>query len=142
MTSPLWSHSGDDERAPEFDVDTTSGRLIRDAVRMLLAPDTGVVVEDAVLVVEEMVANAREHGGSPRRCRLRLQSGPNRLRIEVDDSGADDPRVRTPNSAGGRGMIVIDRLATAWGVIRHPEFKTVWAELPLDKPNYSPMSSA
>ncbi|MFF2555226.1 ATP-binding protein [Nocardia sp. NPDC058058] len=140
MTGPLPVVPEDGGQVAQFDLEEMHGWQVREAVRELLAPGTGVTVEDAVLVIEEMVANAREHGRSPRRCRLELQPG--RLRVEVDDSGSGDPRVRTPDLAGGRGMIVIDRLATDWGVIHYEGFKTVWAELPLDRPRFSPLSKA
>ncbi|WP_405136945.1 ATP-binding protein [Nocardia sp. NBC_01388] len=142
MTTPLSAPCGDEGQAAQFDLDLTPGWRIREAVRELLAPDTGVIVEDAVLVVDEMVANAHEHGSPPRHCRLSLQAGETRLRVEVEDSGAGDPHIRTPDLAGGRGMIVIDRIATAWGVIHYSGFKTVWAELPLDRPHSPLMAPA
>lgn len=140
MTEPLPVAPEDGGQLAQFDLEEMQGWQVREAVRGMLAPSTGVTVEDAVLVIEEMVANAREHGRSPRRCRLQLQPG--RLRVEVDDSGTGNPRVRTPDLSGGRGMIVIDRLALDWGVLQYEGFKTVWAELPLDRPRFSPLATA
>ncbi|GAB2644637.1 ATP-binding protein [Nocardia goodfellowii] len=142
MGRPLWALSGHEEHGPEFDLETTAQWQIRDAVRTLLAPDTGVLVEDAVLVVDEMVANALEHGSAPWRCRLTVRADPARLRVEVDDSGPGEPRLRTPDVDGGRGLLVIDRLASSWGVSRYVRFKTVWAELPLDRPHLPPVTAA
>ncbi|MEV6277860.1 ATP-binding protein [Nocardia sp. NPDC051832] len=142
MSGPLWALPGGEEQGQDFDLETTAQWQIRDAVRTLLAPDTGVLVEDAVLVVDEMVANAVEHGSAPWRCRLALHAAPPRLRVEVDDSGAGEPHLRTPDLHGGRGLIVIDRLASSWGVLRYGRFKTVWAELPLDRPNVPPINTA
>ncbi|MEV0246910.1 ATP-binding protein [Nocardia sp. NPDC050712] len=137
MTMPAWPVSGGNEQVLEFDLDTTSDRWIRDTVRDLLAPDTDVVVvDDAVLSVDEMVVNAREHGRSPWRCRLRLLADPARLRVEVDDSSTEDPFVRVPDAAGGRGMLLLERIAIEWGVIHYARFKTVWAEVPLDRPRF------
>lgn len=57
--------------------------------------------------------------------------GPGTLRIEVDDTGAGEPQLRTPDSTGGRGLILIDRLAAAWAHTRHHGHKTVWTEVAL-----------
>ncbi|WP_327138833.1 ATP-binding protein [Nocardia sp. NBC_01327] len=142
MTTPLSSSPGDEAQVLEFDLETTPGRWIRDAVRELLAPDTSVVVEDALLVVDEMVANPYEHGSPPRHCQLALRTAPARLRIEVEDCGTGDPHLRVPDRTGGRGMIHVDKLATEWAVIRYEGFKVVWAELPLDRPHSPPMATA
>ncbi|MEV0248231.1 ATP-binding protein [Nocardia sp. NPDC050712] len=142
MTTPAWQVPGGDEQALEFDLDATPAWEIRDAVRALLAPDTSVVVEDAILIIDEMVANAREHGSPPWRCRLGLHTTPARLRVEVDDSNPADPHLRTPDTTGGRGMILLDRIATSWGIAHYGRFKTVWAELPLDYPRLPPMGAA
>ncbi|MFI9402049.1 ATP-binding protein [Nocardia sp. NPDC052316] len=140
MRKPARPIPSGDEQGLEFDLEVTPDRRIRDAVRTLLAPDVSVVVEDAVLVTDEMVGNAREHARPPRRCRLTVSAGSGRLRIEVDDGGPGDPHVRDPDLAGGRGMILVDRLAIAWGVVHHRHAKTVWAELPLDRPRLPPMA--
>jgi hypothetical protein len=54
------------------------------------------------------------------------------LRIEVDDESTHQPRIRTPDMSGGRGLVLVDRLASAWGVQNYAHHKTVWAELVLD----------
>ncbi|WP_280373328.1 ATP-binding protein [Nocardia wallacei] len=122
----------------DIDVDAVMPRQIREAVRVMLTPRTGVVVDDAVLVADELITNALEHGQPPRRVRLRLRTCPARLRIEVDDHGVGVPYLRAPDDGGGRGMTVIDRMATGWGVIDYTGFKTVWAEMPLDRPRIPP----
>lgn len=58
------------------------------------------------------------------------------LRIEISDCRGDRfpalPAVLAPNSQSGRGLTLIDALADRWGTIpRHPNAKTVWAELDL-----------
>ncbi|MFF0492657.1 ATP-binding protein [Nocardia sp. NPDC004068] len=136
--TPLRLGPGDGEPGVEFDLDAVAEWRIREIVRGMLAPQTGVIVEDAVQVVDELVSNAWEHGRPPRRCRVSMPTGPPRLRVEVDDSGAGEPRIRTPDSSGGRGMILVDQLARAWGVARRDGFKTVWAEVSLDRPRYPP----
>ncbi len=57
------------------------------------------------------------------------------MRIEVDDTGPGAPRLRAPDDTSGRGMILVDRLATTWTCTRHLDHKTVWAELALQPPH-------
>ena len=112
------------------DLDAASPREVRHLVRGFLAGRDGLPVDDAVLVADELVCNAQRHGSSPRVCRLTLTG--QRVRIEVDDTSPDPVRQRTPDRYGGRGLLLVDQLATAWGVRRYPDHKTVWAELALD----------
>jgi len=116
------------------DLDATPSPEVRRLIRGLLAGLGGIRVEDAVLVVDELISNAHRHGSAPRACRLTLSNHgrPRRLLVEVDDASPNQPRMRTPDRTGGRGMILIDRLASFWGVHNHPDHKTVWAELALD----------
>ncbi|WP_133849221.1 ATP-binding protein [Labedaea rhizosphaerae] len=116
------------------DLDTTEFRELRQLVRALLSGHQhDIVVDDAVLVADELVSNAHKHGRAPRACRLTMVDQSRRLRIEVDDASPDQPRLRTPDMSGGRGLILVDRLATVWGVHNAATHKTVWAELSLDQ---------
>ncbi|GAB1513083.1 ATP-binding protein [Actinophytocola sp. KF-1] len=127
--------SGDNYISRTLDGAATSEvrRLLRD----LLSGHGGVIADDAVLVADELVSNALQHGGAPRSCRMFLTGDGARLRIEVDDSSPRDPEIRTPDHTGGRGLILVDRLASRWGFDRHVDHKTVWAELTLNTPGSS-----
>ncbi|MGW5051467.1 ATP-binding protein [Actinokineospora sp. NPDC004072] len=130
----------DSESAPRTftcRLDATSTREVRDLVRGLLADHLGVIVDDAVLVIDELVSNALRHGHAPRTCRLALINHGRCLRVEVDDTAPEQPRLRTPDASGGRGLVLVDRLATTWGVQRYPHHKTVWAEFALNRPGSS-----
>lgn len=111
------------------DLDNVSPGDVRQLVRTLLDGRDGMIVDDSVLVTDELVTNALRHGGQPRSCRLVLVDGGGTLRIEIDDSDPTPPRFREPDSTGGRGLVLIDQLAAAWGVVRHERGKTVWAEM-------------
>ncbi|GAA1965210.1 hypothetical protein GCM10009754_41510 [Amycolatopsis minnesotensis] len=115
------------------DLDATPNRTVRDLVRGMLTGRGDLVVEDAILVTDELVSNAHRHGETPRACRLGLRQRGRRLRVEVDDGSPNPPRKRTPDGTGGRGLVLIDQLAAAWGVQCHAHHKTVWAELVLDR---------
>jgi anti-sigma regulatory factor (Ser/Thr protein kinase) len=117
-TSPS-DRSGRDVVFGAVDLDYVSPARVREKVRALLADRAGTVVDDIVQVTDELVSNALRHGGSPRTCRLTRLDG-ERLRIEVDDSSAGEPRVRRVDSTGGLGLVLVSRLATdcAWSTCR------------------------
>lgn len=107
----------------------------------------GEVAEDAVLVVSELVTNAVAHTASEQVvCRLR--SGERRLYVEVEDEarGCTFPVRRTPAPASprGRGLLLVEALSLAWGVMDAPQGcgRIVWAELPSPAPWYGPARPA
>ena len=88
------------------------------------------VLSDAVLVTSELAANAIMHAASP--CRIRLSLDAATLRIDVIDAGSGTPEPQLADSAAehGRGLRMVDAVASAWGVEALPgEGKLVWAEL-------------
>ncbi|MGW3043499.1 ATP-binding protein [Kitasatospora sp. NPDC001159] len=100
----------------------------------------------ALLIVAELAANAITHGRVPGRgfeLHLALTTTARRgttLRIEISDPRGDRlpvlPTVHVPNAQSGRGLTLIDALCDRWGTIpRHPNSKTVWAELDLTAPD-------
>lgn len=92
--------------------------------------DCGDVVEDAQLVVSELVTNALIHGQS--QCELRAGLTDAALRIQVIDSGEDmpDPQMAGEGDEHGRGLLLVSAVCAAWGVEALPGGgKVVWAEL-------------
>ncbi|MFC6093426.1 ATP-binding protein [Saccharothrix sp. BKS2] len=89
-------------------------------------------LDDCVLVVTELVANAYDHGHAPRRVRLRRSSEPCVVRIEVDDVSSERPTLGRSRLGPhrGRGLVLVANLSEDWGVDHHPHGKTVWAEIP------------
>jgi len=89
-------------------------------------------LDDALLVVSELAANALTHARSS--YRLRLSATPAALRIEVDDAGAGtpEPQPLTETEEHGRGLHLVDALAASWGMeAAESGGKRVWAELAL-----------
>jgi anti-sigma regulatory factor (Ser/Thr protein kinase) len=92
----------------------------------------GVDEEAAVLAVSELVSNAILHAAVPGDIELRLEARRGTLHIEVEDC---DPRppVMAPDTSGrdrGRGLLIVERLATRWGWAPVPDNgKAVWCEL-------------
>ncbi len=85
--------------------------------------------EAAVLGTSELVANALVHAGSLRRLELSLSGSC--LRVEVEDPSPATPAPRHPGLAAtrGRGIAILERLATSWGYRCRGDGKLVWFEL-------------
>ena len=107
--------------------------LARRLARELLEPVAPAIVDDAAVIVTELVANAVLHASGP----VRLEIGPApegpAIRIAVADSSPAPPAVREygTGAATGRGLTLVSRISRAWGVDPAPEGegKVVWAEL-------------
>ncbi|MGW4818577.1 SpoIIE family protein phosphatase [Streptomyces sp. NPDC004227] len=59
------------------------------------------------------------------------ERGERRLRVEVTDAGDDLPHKRRPGelASSGRGLVLIELLADAWGVVPRGQGKSIWFEL-------------
>jgi anti-anti-sigma regulatory factor len=96
----------------------------------LVQPET-TVVERAVLVADALVTNAVVQARTELRLRLELRG--DRLHIAVyDDSPRLPQAALAPEAEGGRGLWLVEQLAHAWGVHRHPDGgEGVWCTLKL-----------
>ena len=96
----------------------------------------GKVLEDATLLVSELVTNAVRHApraGSPE-VELRLKVDGERIRVVVSDPGGGfvaTPRLPTASESSGWGLYLVDRIADRWGVISKDR-NEVWFELDVD----------
>ncbi len=90
-------------------------------------------LDDLTLIVSELVSNAVQHGEPE--ILLRLRTDPLSVDISVLDHGRTVPpgTVVAPDLAAtsGRGLTIVDRLASDWGVVpfEGAPGKTVWARL-------------
>ncbi|SED86168.1 Anti-sigma regulatory factor (Ser/Thr protein kinase) [Streptomyces misionensis] len=86
--------------------------------------------EIAELLTSELVTNALVHTDDD--AVLTAVVAPGGLRVEVRDFVPRRPQVRTPqpdDDTHGRGMVLVESLADAWGVRPHGVGKSVWFEL-------------
>jgi serine phosphatase RsbU (regulator of sigma subunit) len=70
----------------------------------------------------------------PREFTLRLRKGGQAVWVEVFDPDLRLPRLRTARATdeGGRGLYLVEQLATRWGSRPTADGKAVWFEVPLD----------
>jgi anti-sigma regulatory factor (Ser/Thr protein kinase) len=87
------------------------------------------VVNDAELLVSELVTNAVLHARSA--TRVTIERHGSRLRVSVYDTSPTRPRMRElgPEAVTGRGLLLVDRIARRWGVEPHEPGKAVWFEV-------------
>ncbi|MFC6046092.1 ATP-binding protein [Nocardioides hankookensis] len=111
-----------------------TGSLARRALRQLFesARIDRDASDTAVLLATELVTNAVEHGRGDAQLDAAVQDDV--IRLEVTDSSTVVPRPNTGVSdldERGRGLLLIDALASRWGVQPRQDGKTVWCELDL-----------
>jgi len=109
-----------------------TGSIARRELRQLL--DTARIDQDttdtAVLLATELVTNAVEHGRGSAYLDAAVQD--RAIRLEVSDSSTVVPQPNTAVSEldeRGRGLLLIEALASRWGVLPRSDGKTVWCEL-------------
>jgi two-component sensor histidine kinase len=104
-------------------------RLVRDVVAPLVPPD---VAHTAELLVSELVTNAITHGTGT--VHISIDCANHCLSVTVGDDEPTIPEMQPERllSMGGRGMRMVEALASAWGVTPRADGggKDVWFRLP------------
>ena len=88
-------------------------------------------VDDAVLIVSELVTNSIEYSSSDTVC-VDLACAGGNVYVAVSDTAANSlPVLRRPGQGthAGRGLRIVSSSSTWWGVTAASSVKTVWAEL-------------
>jgi anti-sigma regulatory factor (Ser/Thr protein kinase) len=111
---------------PEPASATRARRLARDRLTVLCTPD---MLETVSLLVTELVTNAILHARTP--LRLVIEAHPDRVRICVEDSSPQQPEVHHygTDAVTGRGLALVEQLASSWGVDTTLTGKVVWCEI-------------
>ncbi|MCX5342393.1 ATP-binding SpoIIE family protein phosphatase [Streptomyces atratus] len=90
-------------------------------------------VDAAVLMISEMATNVLVHtdGDALMVARATGEHGERRLRVEVADGSDELPHKRRPGemASSGRGLLLMEMLADAWGVDPQGAGKSIWFEL-------------
>jgi anti-sigma regulatory factor (Ser/Thr protein kinase) len=112
--------------------------LARQAIREALPSwQLAQLEEAALLLVSELVTNAVRHARNEgRMIALRLETTAGGLRIEVHDGDSRWPQPGTPDDLdeSGYGFVLVDALASTWGVTDLAVGKAVWAVLDTREP--------
>ncbi|GAA3155829.1 hypothetical protein GCM10010466_53450 [Planomonospora alba] len=110
--------------------------VARRRVRELLG-EAHPACDDVTLLVSEVVTNSVVHSGSGGggQVAMTVAVGAGVVLVEVHDagSGRSAPHVRhEPDAENGRGMFLVDLLASRWGVREDGPrgLRTLWFEVP------------
>jgi serine phosphatase RsbU (regulator of sigma subunit)/anti-sigma regulatory factor (Ser/Thr protein kinase) len=111
----------------------SSPRRARHFVRETLEP-LGVprdTIDDSELVATELVTNSVMHARSE--VTLSIEYANRSVRLRVEDGSPVRPVVRNaaPDAATGRGLFIVEQLASRWGIDTRRDGKAVWVELDL-----------
>ncbi|MEU6623921.1 ATP-binding protein [Streptomyces litmocidini] len=149
MTGPRLRHTTTRTRRYELTEGDGVVRECRDHAQRALSEWFGaagepgqVAVEDALLLVSEVVTNAFIHGGVP--YELRLDGIDGRLWVQVSDTNPVRPRPHGRHHAdhpSGHGLYLLERLAAAWGCVPRARGKAVWFEVEVTAPTETPHSA-
>ena len=115
------------ELSPTTESVPAARRFVRD---LMIDSDTVADLDTASLLVTEIVTNAILHAMAP--MTLRVEVSAHVVRIEVRDGSQLPPRVHafSATAATGRGLRLLESLATRWGVRPEPGGgKVVWFEV-------------
>ncbi|MFJ7911268.1 ATP-binding protein [Kitasatospora sp. NPDC096204] len=104
-------------------------RVVMAIVRGWGVPLSETALEELELCASEVIANALVHTGE--RCVVTVSWCSGRVRVEVADQGAE-PRVKVceEEATSGRGLLLVEALAQAWGWYPTQAGKVVWFEYP------------
>ena len=125
-----------------FDLLLKNDRGAAFAARQVVLAGDGLVPaavrDDVLLLVTELVANAWRHARmeADRRLRVELRRRSDLLRLAVIDGGTGftpDPERSRGDEPGGWGLLLVDRIATRWGVAPTTSGTRVWFEISLDE---------
>jgi anti-sigma regulatory factor (Ser/Thr protein kinase) len=117
--------------AAQFGADVTSIRAVRRWVADVAEGWKLAEAETLVLLASELATNAVLHARTDYEIRLYLTSD-DAVRMEVADQNSRLPSVASvpTDATSGRGLLIVQALASAWGIENQGDGKLVWFELP------------
>jgi anti-sigma regulatory factor (Ser/Thr protein kinase) len=104
------------------------GDARQDVAEFLVAVGHGELSSVAELLASELITNSIVHAEGV--VTLRASWANERLRVEVCDNGGRDSAVQSDPDVHGRGLRLVDELATDWGVhLLGSNGRETWFEL-------------
>jgi anti-sigma regulatory factor (Ser/Thr protein kinase) len=104
----------------------------RRQVKSMIAEIREDLAATAELLTDELLTNAVQHGGGKFYLVAKIEA--DRLRVVVSDVWPSAPVTVYPSGhqlERGRGMTIVDAMASSWGIERSDSRKAVWFELDL-----------
>ena len=107
-----------------------SARAARYFVQAALGDLDTEVCDTVLLLTSELATNALVHARTEFQVTV-AHLHDDALRIAVTDGNAHvpEPRMAPADATTGRGLALVDAMASAWGAHRHGRGKTVWFEV-------------
>ncbi len=101
-------------------------------VRTRLLGHPAETIDVATLLADELLSNAMQHGSGNPTLALEVVGSQLLVRVHDEDPTVDlAPLAVEPFSERGRGLAIVDALATDWGVDPLSHGKAVWFSLNL-----------
>ena len=118
--------------ALRLDADPRAALVARREIRSFTAGLGEPVRSNLVLLVSELVTNSLRHArlGPESWVHVEATITPDLVRVEVEDPGGRFPSAPDLDGEGGWGLILVDRIASRWGVARDEQTR-VWFETDL-----------
>src|SRR4051795_4486661 len=113
---------------------SAAGAARRVVAAALPKPEQDDARDLATLLVSELVTNSIVHAASGVELEVEVDGDTVTVRVRDADTGPLVMRAGggTELDEGGRGLLLVDRLAQAWGTEHHGGRKTVWFRLAAD----------
>ncbi len=119
----------------ELPVEAGSARVARRlTAELIVAWQLEVSADDAILVASELVANVYRHTPAADSFEFELVGDRSGLRLSVADGSTIKPVIREldPATPTGRGLRLVQAVASRWGTEEHENGKRVWVHLVSD----------
>lgn len=111
----------------ELPVSLEAPRMARAFLREATCTDhSSHVLDDAVLLVSELVTNSVKHGGPPVVVAVECDGEALRVRVRDGSPASPTPRSAEWDEETGRGLALVESLSAAWGVDADGDGKHVW----------------
>ena len=94
---------------------------------MVAAGCASQVIEDVKWLTSELATNAVVHAGTE--FVVSIEISEDAVRVSVHDADPSLPRARPPDGVSGRGLHLMERVATCWGIDPAPAGKSVWFQM-------------
>lgn len=111
----------------ELPVSREAPALAREFLRgSTCAEHHSAVVDDAVLLVSELVTNSVLHGGPPLVVAVDCDEATLQVRVRDGSPALPTPRDAARSDENGRGLALVAEMSADWGVDTEEDGKHVW----------------